>query len=57
MAKRGAEKGNEECPQALKRTEDERLMSELKLRPPKRPSCNSGRRSFDAKGLSTAGGA
>jgi Ca-activated chloride channel family protein len=36
MAKRGAEKGSEECPQALRRIEGEPFMSELKLRPPKR---------------------
>jgi len=35
MAKRGAEKGSEECPQALTRIEGEPFMSELKLRPPK----------------------
>ena len=38
MAKRGAEKGSEECPQALKRIEGEPFMSELKLRPPKGPA-------------------
>jgi len=35
-AKQFAEKGHEECPQALKRSEDKCFMSELKLRSPKR---------------------
>ncbi len=35
-AKQAAEKGSEECPQALKRIECKPFMSELKLRPPKK---------------------
>ena len=42
MAKQAAGKGNEECPQALKRIEDKCLMSELKLRPPKKRSGKEG---------------
>ncbi len=36
MAEQAAEKGSEECPQALKRIECKPFMSELKLRPPKK---------------------